>query len=169
MIIACPIIDINPYLVTINIITAIIFILLGFVQCIYGLRIFRASIFILFSIFIFSLVLLFIYEILLPNNSERYLFWICFGSSVLMGIIFSYFISYFISENKRKISLLIGLIFGWSISQLFLFGISNKLYFYIGLGLIIILFGCISFTKYEGSLIFYTSTLGSYLFVRVKN
>jgi hypothetical protein len=136
----------------------------------FGKRLFRITIFILVSLFIFGLVLLIFYELVLPYNSEIYLFWICFAGSIMIALISAYFIS----SNTIVFCTFLGILFGYGLGIFiysFLtvtFGYTDIIIYYIIIGISALLFGSLSLCYTDGLCIFYTSLFGAYAFVRVK-
>lgn len=155
----------RPY----ELIVTIFIILIGFIISFFGLRLFKELIFISSSLIVFCILFLLFYELVLSNGSESYLFWICFGGSIIASFLISYLITKLTSLFCSLIGIVFGLVLGVMVN--FLLEIVIKFPYFAN---VLIIIGFIFFTAilclifYESSCIFLTSFFGSYLLVRVK-
>lgn len=147
-------------------IVAITMILVGAFVWALGQKLFKPTIFIVFTLTIFVLVMFLFYALILPISTKDWTVWVIGTVGLLLGLIVGFFMSKLARLGVAALGAWIGFVGGLLIHEAFLFHSSQQwLFWVICVGLAVIC-GAISFWKYKIILIVSTAFLGSYLLVR---
>lgn len=147
-------------------IVATCMIIIGLFVLVLGLKLFKPTIFIFFSLSVLGLIMIFFYALILPTGTKDWTVWVIGGVGLLLGIITGFFM---VKLAKLSIGLLgawIGFVGGLLIHQAFLYHSSQQwLFWVVCIGLALVGF-VVAFIKYKAIVIVATSFLGSYMLVR---
>jgi hypothetical protein len=149
--------------------TAIIAIIIGIIQCFYGYRLYRPTVFLLGFLLSFMIVILFLFEIWTGPESPSYKGYVIVAFAVIIGIMFGFLVAAVAWVAIVVSGAILGFFLSTFVYTLYLYQISSKpsnLLFYnvLVIGMII---GCIAGYEFQSAiLILSCSFTGSYLIVR---
>jgi len=90
---ACPIFSLTAMFYKYNFIFAIAFIGAGLIIVFFGLKLFSITLFILATLGVSFILLLILYQMILPTYVNQWAFWVCLGVSVAVGLTVAYFVT----------------------------------------------------------------------------
>lgn len=152
-----------------SVITAIVAILIGIVQCFYGYRLYRPTVFLLGFLLAFMVIVLFLFEIWAGPASPSYKGYVIVIFAIITGILFGFLVAAVAWVAIVVSGAILGFFLSTFLYTLYLYKISSKpsnLLFYnvLVIGMVI---GCIAGYEFQSAiLILSCSFTGAYLIVR---
>ena len=126
---------------------------------------FKPTVFIVFTLTVFVLIMTFFYAIILPVSVKGWTVWVIGAVGLVLGLICGFFMMKLARVGIAALGAWIGFVIGLIIHEAFLYHSTQQWVFWtVCIGLAVIGFA-VSFWKYKIILIISTAVLGSYLVV----
>jgi len=147
-------------------IVAIVMISIGAFVWSLGQKLFKPTVFIVFTLTVFTFIMVIFYAIIFPVSVQGWTVWVIGSVGLVLGLICGFFMMKLARFGIAALGAWIGFVIGLIIHEAFLYHSTQQwLFWTICIALAVIGFA-ISFWKYKIILIISTAILGSYLVIR---
>jgi len=149
-----------------NIVFAVAAILLGIFLIFFGLKLLRPTLFIFGFLSTVGILLLLFYGAILPADHALWVGWVVLGGSCILGLLVGYLTSKIAKIGLFLLGAWLGYVVGLILYGAFLYTINSQVTLWVTVSVLALVFGGLSFLVYEHAVIFGTSIVGSYMFIR---
>lgn len=168
---SCPKVDLNAIWNFLNKYSSFIgafIILLGIFLAFFGLKILKATMFIVAFLATLFLLFILLFQLILPTGAKDFVIWIIIGCSVILGILLGIFTVYYRKVFFGLLGGLLGYVVGTLLYTIVLKYISSnpQAVFWVTIVVCIIIFAVLAYFLVKLIVIVATSTLGSYGIIR---